>query len=213
MPGLSRHAIAAGWLWAGLFGQAGAQAIYSCVDAQGRRLTADRQIAECMDREQRELNPSGTIKRKLGPNLTAREREAHEAKIRKEAEESNRLAEEKRRERALLTRYPDRRTHDKERAAAIALVDQAIAVASKRAGELAASRERLATELEFYKDPSKVPAHLRRQIDENEQQIEAQQRFLANQDKEKQRISAQFDEELTKLTQLWTRHGATPHRR
>ena len=28
-------------------------AIYTCVDAQGRRITSDRPIAACMDREQR----------------------------------------------------------------------------------------------------------------------------------------------------------------
>ncbi len=209
MWALTRRAIAGGLLLGGLSGQAGAQAIYTCVDAQGRRLTADRQIAECMDREQRELNASGTVKRKIGPSLTAREREAEEAKTRKAAEERHRLAEEKRRDRALLTRYPDRHTHDKERLAAIALVDEAIAVASKSANDLVASRKRLETELEFYRnDPSKVPASIKRQIQETEQHIEAQRRFVANQDSEKRRINAQFDEELAKLTPLWAQHGA-----
>ena len=41
--------------------------IYSCVDARGRTITADRPIADCSDREQRELNPSGTVKRKVEP--------------------------------------------------------------------------------------------------------------------------------------------------
>lgn len=209
MRALTRGAIAGCLLLGGLSGPACAQSIYACVDAQGRRLTADRPIPECIGREQTVFDAGGTIKRKIGPSLTAQERAAREDEDRKAAEERNRLAEAKRRDRALLTRYPDRRTHDKERQAAIALVDEAIAVASKSAHDLVASRKRLETELEFYQnDPSKVPASVKRQIQETEQHIEAQRRFVANQDSEKRRINAQFDEELARLKPLWARRGA-----
>lgn len=184
--------------------QAWAQAIYTCVDAKGRNLTADRPIAECLDREQRELTPSGTVKRRIGPVLTAEERAAAEEKSRKAAEGRNRLAEEKKRERALLVRYPNKLAHDKERTTALAVVDDAIAAARKSTGELAAQRSKLNLELEFYKnDPSRVPAQLQRQIEENRQHAQAQERFIANQDEEKKRINARFDEELAKLRQLW----------
>lgn len=201
--------IAGSLLLAGLFGQACADDIYTCVDAQGRRVTADRPITECIDREQKQLNPSGTVKRRIGPSLTAKERAAEEEQARQAVEERSRLEEEKKRDRALLARYPDRGAHDKERLAAIALIDDAIAAASKSIDELVAARKRLDVELEFYeKDPSKVPAKLKRQIDENEQHIAAQRRFIANQDNEKKRINTQFDEELAKLRQLWVRRAA-----
>jgi hypothetical protein len=48
--------------------------IYTCIDAKGRKLTSDRKIPECSDREQKILNPSGTVKARIGPNLTAQER-------------------------------------------------------------------------------------------------------------------------------------------
>jgi hypothetical protein len=200
--------IAAGLLWGGVLAQASAQGIYTCVDAKGRNLTADRPIADCLDREQRELTPGGTVRRKIGPVLTAEERAAEEEKARKAAEERNRLAEEKKRERALLARYPNKPVHDKERATALAVADDAIAAAKKSTGELAAQRKKLDVELEFYKsDPSKVPAQLKRQIEENQQHAQAQERFIANQDNEKQRINARFDEELAKLRQLWAQRA------
>jgi len=196
--------IATGLLWGGVLAQASAQAIYTCVDAKGRNLTADRPIAECLDREQRELTPSGTVKRRIGPVLTAQERAALEEKARKAAEERNRLAEEKKRERALLTRYPTKAAHDKERATALAAADNAIAAATKSARELAAQRKKLDVELEFFKgDISKAPPQLKRQIEENQHHAGAQERFIANQDDEKKRINARFDEELAKLRQLW----------
>ena len=210
MAASSVRNIAVGFLWGGVLAQASAQGIYTCVDSKGRNLTADRPIAECLDREQRELTPGGTVKRKIGPVLTAEERAREEEKARKAAEERNRLAEEKKRERALLARYPDRAAHDKERAAALVVADNAIAAAKQSTSELAAQRKKLAVELEFYKgDMSKAPAQLKRQIEENQQHAEAQERFIANQDIEKKRINARFDQELAKLRQLWA-HRAVP---
>jgi len=200
--------IASGFLWGSVLAQASAQAIYVCVDAKGRRLTADRPIVECLDREQRELTPGGTVKRRIGPVLTAEERAVEEEKARKAAEERKRVAEEKKRERALLTRYPHKAAHDKERATALAVADNAIAAAKKSTSELAAQHKKLDAELEFYKgDPSKAPALLKRQIEENQQHAQAQERFIDNQDNEKKRINARFDEELAKLRLLWAQRA------
>ena len=99
--------------------RSGAPEIYTCVDAKGRNLTSDRPIAECLDREQKMLNPSGTVKAKVGPNLTAQERSELEAKEKVELEERARLNEEKRRDRALLVRYPNKAVHDRDFSMAI----------------------------------------------------------------------------------------------
>ena len=178
--------------------------IYTCVDRNGRRLTADRPIAECLDREQRELGPSGIVRRQIGPSLTEQERAAQEAQRRKEAEARARELEERRRERALTARYPDKATHDVERAAAIQLVDDVTATAEKRLVELAQQRKAFDVEMEFYKkDPNKAPMALRRKIAENEDSIAEQQRFIAGQDQEKRRVHQRFDVELAQLRKLW----------
>ncbi|MBV7544297.1 DUF4124 domain-containing protein [Acidovorax sp. sic0104] len=183
--------------------------IYTCVDRNGRRLTADRPIPECLDREQRELSPSGTVRRQIGPSLTENERAAQEAQRRKEAEERARVVEERRRERVLTARYPDKATHDVERAAAIQLVDDVTATAEKRVAELRQQRKGFDAEMEFYKkDPNKAPMTLRRKIAENEDSITEQQRFLAGQDQEKRRVHQRFDTELALLRRLWDEQRA-----
>ena len=205
----SGRGIVAGLLFGGLCMQASAQAIFTCVDAKGRRLTADRPIVECSDREQKELSPTGTVKRKIGPVLTAEERAVEEEKNRQAIEERNRIAEEKKRERALLIRYPDKAAHEKERAAALGAADDAIALAKKNLGDLLKQRQKLEAELEFYKkDPAKAPGMLKRQVEENNGHIEAQKRFVDNQDIEKKRINARFDEEQARLQQLWAQRAA-----
>jgi hypothetical protein len=179
------------------------RSIYTCTDAKGRRLTADRPIAECMDREQKELTPSGTVRRTLGPALTATERAALEERERKEAEERQRQADEKRVRKALLTRYPDQAAHDAERAKALQAAQNVISAGERRVAELQQERRKLNEETEFYKDPAKWPPKLRRQIEDSDQQIAAQQRFVAAQREEKKRIDTQFDEELARLKELW----------
>ena len=178
--------------------------IYTCVDRTGRKITADRPIPECLDREQRELSPSGTVRRQIGPSMSENDRALLEAKARKEAEERARVVEERRRERVLTARYPDKATHDIERAVAIQLVNDVTATAEKRVAELKQQRKGFDTEMEFYKkDPNKAPMTLRRKIAENEDSIAEQQRFLAGQDQEKRRVHQRFDTELALLRKLW----------
>ena len=214
MGGVLLATLGADWAWAQAPGTSGG--IYTCVDRNGRRLTADRPIAECLDREQRELGPSGIVRRQIGPSLTEQERAAQEAQRRKEAEARARELEERRRERVLTARYPDKATHDVERAAAIQMVDDVTATAEKRLVELAQQRKAFDVEMEFYKkDPSKAPMSLRRKIAENEESIAEQQRFIAGQDQEKRRVHQRFDVELAQLRKLWDAQrmpvsGATP---
>ena len=178
--------------------------IYTCTDAHGRKLTSDRPIAECSDREQKMLNPSGTVKARVGPTLTQQERADIEAKNKADIEELARLNEEKRRERALLIRYPSRTVHDKERAAALAQIGVIRPAAINRAQELLVQRTDIDKEMEFYKkDPAKAPLSLRRQVDEVTQSLAVQGRFIADQDAEFKRVNARFDEELVRLKQLW----------
>ncbi|HVZ43945.1 MAG TPA: DUF4124 domain-containing protein [Ramlibacter sp.] len=190
----------------GAWAQAG---IYTCIDAKGHRLTSDRPIVECIDREQKELTPTGTVKRVLKPTLSAEEQAMEDEKNRKLAEERAHEADERKRDRAMMSRYPDKASHDKERSDALAAVQEVIAAANKRIAELEDQRRKLESETEFYHgDPAKMPPILKRQIDQNQQTLEAQRRFISNQEMEKQRVNQRFDEELAKLQRLWAEQKA-----
>lgn len=178
--------------------------IYSCTDARGRTITADRPIPDCVDREQRELSPSGGVRRKIEPTYTAREQAERDERERQAQLQASRLREEQRRERALLIRYPNPAAHDRERAEALVQIDAVIAAARRRLNELAEERSKIDDELEFYaKDVAKAPASLRRKVDDNTKSAAVQNRFIADQDEEKKRVNARFDEERTRLRPLW----------
>lgn len=183
----------------------GGGGIYSCIDSKGRRITSDRPIPECLDREQRELGRTGVVKRVVPPSYTADERARLDEQKKAEELQRARIAEEKRRDRALLVRYPNQAVHDKERTEALAQIDEVIAAVNKRSVALASQRKEADVELEFYQgDVKKAPSWLQRKIEDIEQQAQIQKRFLADQAQEKQRINGRFDEELVKLKTLWS---------
>ena len=184
--------------------QASTANIYTCVDSNGRRITSDRPIVECLDREQRQLSSTGLVRRVLPPSYTAEERAQMEAVRKKEEEQRARVAEEKRRDRALMTRYPNLAAHNKERNEALKQVDEMIQALNKHQLALEQDRKKIDTEMEFYQsDPSKAPKWLRGKLEDNKDQFVAQKRLLEERALEKQRINARFDEELNKLRQLW----------
>lgn len=166
-------------LWGLMSGSVMARSIYSCVDDKGRKLTSDRPIAECMDRVQTELNPSGTVKRVLAPPPSATDR-------------------------AQMARYPDRASHDKERATALEQSTAASAGAVKRLQELGEYRKGIVSELQFYKStPGKTPPALSQRLDETDASIAVQKRLMDEQDAEKNRINKRFDDEAAKLKPQW----------
>lgn len=187
-----------------LLGSAAAQGIYTCVDDKGRKLTSDRPIPECMDRAQKELNPSGTVRRVLVPPPAAKDLAAAEEKEKADAETRRQQTEEKRRDRALMTRYPDRASHDKQRSVALELVNDVIKTATKRTQELAVQLKAIGTELDSYNNPpGKVPPAIKRRLDETDANMATQKRLLADQEAEKKRITERFDTEVAKLQPQW----------
>jgi TolA-binding protein len=91
----------------------------------------------------------------------------------------------------------------------LAKADGAIEASNRHGQELEKERKRLDLELEFFKnDPARIPAKLKRQIEQNANDIEEQKRFVLAQQEEKRRINLRFDEELAKLKQLWAQRAA-----
>ena len=109
-----------------------------------------------------------------------------------------------RRDQAMFTRYPNPETHAAGRGEALAQTESVIELAEQRIVELKMRRKMLDEELEFYqKDPSRAPAKLHRDIQDNADSIEDQRRVIAAQQLERDRIHAQFAEEAERLTPMW----------
>lgn len=188
-------------------GAAQAQGIYSCVDAQGRRITSDRPIRECFDRQQKVLNPDGSQRQVVGPAMTAEERAAYE-----EAERAKMLAEAARRDavrqdRNLMARYRSEEAHQKARENAIEPMVAAIRSGERRLEALAKERKQLDSEAEFFRG-REMPRPLKLKFEQNETAVVAQRDAIEQHRTEVLRINALFDDELARLRKLWA--GAQP---
>ena len=188
--------------------------VYTCVDAAGRRLTSDRPIAACLDREQRELGPNGVVRRVIGPSLTAVERETYDAQERQRQAAAMRVRDAQRADRALLQRYPNRAAHDAAREEAFGVSTAVTQAAEQRLKELAVEGKAIDDEMEFYvKDPSRAPRSLQRRRDDMNEQLAVQQKMIADQQTERARINARFDEELGRLQRMWGNTGGSTAQR
>ncbi len=176
--------------------------IYDCVDAHGKRLRSDRPIPECSDREQRELNPDGSVKRIVPPTPTADERAEMEAKEREANVERVKQMDAVRRDRNLVARFPNEAAHNKARAKALDDIRNAVRISEARISLLQAERKPLLDEAEFYVNKP-MPSKLRSALDANDASLEAQKSLVQNQQSEVVRINGLYDAELARLKKLW----------
>lgn len=181
--------------------------IYTCIDDRGRRLTADRPIAECRHKEQQVRNRDGSVRAVLPPTLTAEERASKEAGERAAEQARAAAADAVRRDRNLMSRYPTEASHQRAREAALDTVRLAMRATELRLRELKAARKPLLDEAEFYAGRA-LPPKLRNALDANDAAVEAQRAASATQEAELVRINRLYDAELERLRRLWA--GAPP---
>ena len=196
-------------LTAGAQAQTGSSSagIFTCTDSSGRRITSDRPIRECIDREQAVLNGDGSVRRKVPPTMTAEERAAHEEQLRRKLAEENAVKDAIRLDRNLLLRYRDEASHARAREAALDPLRKSIDSIQGRITELERSRKQLDSEAEFYQG-REMPRGLKSQFDANQASMAAQRELLKNQQAELKRVNSSFDDDLARLKRLWA--GAAP---
>ncbi|MDI4634676.1 hypothetical protein J7U46_16570 [Pelomonas sp. V22] len=186
----------------GLAQGSGGKAIYTCTTTDGRKLTGDRPIADCMTREQRVLNADGSLRSILPPSLSLEEKAAKDELERKQAVERSALADAVRRDRNLKLRFPNEAAHQRARTAALDDVNTAMRTSERRLLDLAAERKPLSDEAEFYVGKP-LPPKLKQQLDANDAAAEAQRVLIENQKSELVRVNKLYDQELARLKRLW----------
>jgi Domain of unknown function (DUF4124) len=184
-----------------------AAGIYSCIDSTGKRLTSDRPIPECLDREQRVLNKDGSQKQTMPPRMNADERAAEDERLRLKALAEATQKDAIRRDRNLMLRFPNEATHNKGREAALDELRKGIAASELHLKALQEDRKPLQAETEFYKG-KRLPFKLKSRLEANEAQQQAQKDIIQNQTNEIARVNALYDAELARLKRLWA--GAAP---
>lgn len=182
--------------------------IFQCVLPDGKKLTSDKPIAECMNvgKPQRELNKDGSEKGVVEAPPTEDEK-AERDRIRRQREAEKTAQDiEIRRDRDMLKRFPSEAAHAKAREKALDDVANSVRNSEARIKLLLQERKPLLDEKEFY--PKEPPAKLKAALDANDASLEAQRSLVQNQQIEVVRINNLYDAELARLRKLWG--GALP---
>jgi len=179
--------------------------IYSCKTADGRRLSSDRPIRECIDQMQRLLNHDGSTRAMVPPAQSDIERAQEAERRRREYEARLQREDAARRDIGLLVRYPEPSVHDRARAAALEPSQRGIDATLERMVDLNA-RKRVYDE-RIAKGEQLTPAE-RRELGDLEAQTAAQSSVLRLHQAEHDRVAQRFDDERARLERLW--EGAEP---
>jgi hypothetical protein len=184
--------------------------IFQC-ELNGKKVTSDRLIPECANKEQRQLNPDGSLNRIIPPTPTADERAEMEQKQRDA--DAKRVADNDavRRDRNLMQRFPNETDHNKARAKALDDIRASVKSSEARIALLLVEKKKLDDEKQFYINDhvnKPLPNLLKQKVDANEATLEAQKALVQNQQTEIGRIDRLYDLERDRLRALWK--GAPP---
>jgi hypothetical protein len=184
--------------------------IFQC-EVNGKKVTSDRPIPECANKDQRQLNTDGSLYRVIAPTLTDDERAEKERLEREKEVERVARNDAVRRDRNLMQRFPNEAEHTKARNKALDDLRAAAKNSEVRIESLMKERKKLEEEKEFYVNEQvnkPLPTFLAQKLGANEAALEAQRSLSQTQKEELIRINDNYDLELARLKKLWA--GAQP---
>lgn len=175
--------------------------IYCCDDANGRKVCGDFLPAACQGRAYEERDNRGFVSKKVEAPLTPEQQARRDADVAKKETEAKKAAEDRRRTLALLATYSSAKDIDTVRNRNLAELDNGIKEAEKWLEEAKKKKQKLDGDKEFYKGKP-VPDSLKRQIRENDKDIQAQQAAIAGKTKEKEEVKNRFTDEKKRYLEL-----------
>jgi chromosome segregation ATPase len=178
--------------------------IYMCKDATGKTITSDRPIQECTGAV-REFGSNGQIKRVIPAPLTAEQKKQKQIEDEKLKVEAAAAAEQRRQDRAMLTRYSNESEIDAARKRALDREQDQI----KRDNAAITDAQKQLTiaqnEMASHKSKNtKPPATLLHRIETAETTVTDSQRSIKDHEEQIAQINVKFDETLKRFRELTT---------
>jgi hypothetical protein len=177
---------------------------FCCTDKTGHRICGDTLPEQCDDRAYKEFGDKGI--RNVEAPLTAEQKAQREAEAARKKEQERLVADQRRKDRALLNTYSSEKDIDVLRDRAVADLEGAGKATQDKYDAAIKRKGQLEKELEFYaKKP--VPANLKAQIRDNDIEIEAQKKALADRQKDVEATRQRFEDDRKRYREL-TRSAA-----
>lgn len=175
---------------------------YRCVGADGKRYYGSTIPRECYQRPVEELNRQGLVVKRIDPVAAEKERQAKEAADAKKKEQEAATREASRRNQALLATYTSEKDIDDARVRALAENGRATREVEERIETIRKRQAGYEKEAASYKDKGEVPARLRDDMKNAEDDLKAQQQLLETKRREAGSINARYDDDKKRYSQI-----------
>lgn len=184
--------------------------LYSCTDASGRQIVADRMVAECAERAMRELRTDGIVRRDIAPPLSLQERqrrqeeEAQALRMRREQKESQR------RDEALLLRFRSVQDIASARERELEIIQDRIRL--DRPALEHAQRQLLDAQTALRRDGAKASLALRDRAERAEHAVAQSSRLLEQHNLDVAGVNRKYDDIDLRYRQLTQQPGMPAER-
>jgi hypothetical protein len=188
-----------------------AEAAYRCTDAKGTTHVGDTPPAACAKIPMEEVSKSGKVLRTIEPTLSAEEAAAREEAEEKKREEEKIIAEQKRKDLALLATYASEKEFDVARDRNVEPLEGRIKSSQERSKDLDKRIKELQEEMEFYKAGKKkddkkakggIPPQLQQDMDAAVSEKALMAKNVTQYEKEITDIKAKFEADKKRWLQL-----------
>lgn len=181
--------------------------IFCCNDANGRKVCGDFLPVACQGRAYEERDNRGFVSKTVEAPLTAEQQARRDAEVAKKEADAKKVAEERRRTLALLSTYASEKDIDAVRDRNLAEIDKTIKEAQKRLEEAKKKKQKLDGDKEFYKGKP-LPDSVKTQVRDNDKEIEAHQKTIADKTSEMEEVRKRFAEEKKRYLELTGKKSA-----
>ena len=168
---------------------------YRCIAKDGKRYYGSIIPAECFGRPVEQLNAQGLVVKRIDPEGAEKERLLKEATETRKRQEDAVAREAARRNRALLATYTSEKDIEDARARALAENSKAVSETEDRIEAIRKRQSGYEKELELHKSKDEIPAKLRDDLKNAEDDLKAQQQLLDVKKRDVNAINARYDDD------------------
>lgn len=181
---------------------AAGERVFCCDDAAGRKVCGDPLPMACYNRAYREMSRQGITTRDIEAPMTAdeRARKLADDKARREAEE--RVAERRRRDKALVESYGSADEIEARKTSTLATANLELSALRKREQELVDERKGFDARVAAMKKGQPIPANLQNDIAANESELKALRGVIAQKKREADTIKKRYDDDKARFIEL-----------
>ena len=194
-------------------------AAYKCVDEKGVTRIGDTPPPECANVVMYETSRTGAILKKIDPTPTPDQLKSRQEEAAKKAAADKAVAEQKRKDMALLNTFSAEKEFDVTRDRQIEPIQGRIRQATERIGKIEARQKAIEEEMEFYKASKKKaagakalePPHLL--VSENERLLHEKkglEESIVKGEKEIEALKVRYDTDKKRWVTLKSSEGKLP---